>query len=75
MEDYHGAFAHGFDESRDIKEPEPMRRVAKKAATASWKSLAAEDLEGTSFRNSSNWQVLLAPLPALEARRRKALRG
>ena len=25
-----------------------MRRVAKKAATASWKSLAAEDLEGTS---------------------------
>ena len=48
MEDYHGAFAHGFDESRDIEEPEPVRRVAKKAATASWKSLAAEDLEGTS---------------------------
>jgi uncharacterized protein (DUF2252 family) len=48
MEDYHGAFARGFDGSRDIKEPEPVRRVAKKAATASWKSLAAEDLEGTS---------------------------
>jgi uncharacterized protein (DUF2252 family) len=48
MEDYHGAFAHGFVESRDIEEPEPVRRVAKKAATASWKSLAAEDLEGTS---------------------------
>jgi hypothetical protein len=47
MEDYHGAFAHGFDESRDIEEPEPVRRVAKKAATASWKSLAVEDLEGT----------------------------
>ena len=47
MKDYHGAFAHGFDESRDIEEPEPVRRVAKKAATASWKSLAAEDLEGT----------------------------
>jgi uncharacterized protein (DUF2252 family) len=47
MEDYHGAFTHGFDESRDIKEPGPVRRVAQKAATASWKSLAAEDLEGT----------------------------
>jgi uncharacterized protein (DUF2252 family) len=47
MEDYHGAFARGFDESRDIEEPEPVRRVAKKAATASWKSLAAEDLEDT----------------------------
>ena len=47
MTDYHGAFAHGFDESRGIEEPEPVRRVAKKAATASWKSLAAEDLEGT----------------------------
>ena len=47
LEDYHGAFAHGFDESRDIEEPEPVRRVAKKAATASWKSLAAEDLEDT----------------------------
>ena len=47
MQDYHGAFAHGFDESRDVEEPEPVRRVAKKAATASWKSLAAEDLEGT----------------------------
>ena len=47
MEDYHGAVARNF-ESRDIDEPEPVRRVAKKAATASWKSLAAEDLEGTS---------------------------
>jgi hypothetical protein len=47
MEDYHGAFAHGFDQGRDIVEPEPVRRVAKKAATASWKSLAAEDLEDT----------------------------
>jgi len=36
-----------IDESRDIEEPEPVRRVAKKAATASWKSLAAEDLEDT----------------------------
>ena len=47
VEDYHGAFAHGFDGGRDIVEPEPVRRVAKKAATASWKSFAAEDLEGT----------------------------
>ena len=47
MSDYHGAFAPDFDENRDIEEPEPVRRVAKKAATASWKSLAAEDLEGT----------------------------
>ena len=47
MSDYHGAFAHDFDENRDIKEPEPVRRVVKRAATASWKSLAAEDLEGT----------------------------
>jgi uncharacterized protein (DUF2252 family) len=46
MKDYHGAFAHGFDESH-IEEPAPVRRVAKKAGTASWKSLAAEDLEGT----------------------------
>jgi uncharacterized protein (DUF2252 family) len=45
MHDYHGAFA--LDENRDIVEPEPVRRVAKKAATASWKSLAAEDLEDT----------------------------
>lgn len=30
-----------------FEQPEPIRRVAKKAATASWKSLAAEDLEGT----------------------------
>ena len=35
MQDYHGAFAQGFDEGRDIVEPEPVRRVAKKAATAS----------------------------------------
>jgi uncharacterized protein (DUF2252 family) len=47
MEDYQRAFAPGFDENRDIEEPEPVRRVAKKAATASWKSLATEDLEGT----------------------------
>jgi uncharacterized protein (DUF2252 family) len=47
MDNYHGAFALDFDENRDIKEPKPIRRVAKKAATASWKSLAAEDLEGT----------------------------
>jgi hypothetical protein len=44
MESYHGAFSHGFDRSRDVEEPQPVRRVAKKAATASWKSLAAEDL-------------------------------
>jgi hypothetical protein len=48
LSDYHGAFAHDFDEDRDLKEPEPVRSVAKKAAAASWKSLAAEDLEGTS---------------------------
>ena len=33
MDDYHGAFA--LDENRDIVEPEPVRRVAKKAARAS----------------------------------------
>jgi uncharacterized protein (DUF2252 family) len=48
MDNYHGAFAPDFDENRDLEEPEPVRRVAKKAATASWKSLAAGDLEGTS---------------------------
>jgi uncharacterized protein (DUF2252 family) len=48
MHDYHRAFAPDFDENRDLEEPEPVRRVAKKAATASWKLLAAEDLEGTS---------------------------
>jgi uncharacterized protein (DUF2252 family) len=47
MHEYHWAFAPNFDENRDLEEPEPVRRVAKKAATASWKSLAAEDLEGT----------------------------
>jgi uncharacterized protein (DUF2252 family) len=47
MHDYQGAFAHDFDENRDIEQPESVRRVAKKAATASWKSLAAEDLQGT----------------------------
>ena len=46
MDDYHGAFGPDFDENRDIKEAGPIRRVAKKAATASWKSLAEEDLEG-----------------------------
>jgi uncharacterized protein (DUF2252 family) len=45
MHDYQGVFAHDLD--RDIGQPESVRRVAKKAATASWKSLAAEDLEGT----------------------------
>jgi uncharacterized protein (DUF2252 family) len=46
MHDYDGAFAPNFDENRDLEEPEPVRRVAKKAATASWKSLAAaEDLK------------------------------
>ena len=48
LSDYHAAFAHDFDKDRDLKEPEPVRSVAKKAAAASWKSLAAEDLEGTS---------------------------
>ena len=48
LSEYHGAFAHDFDKDRDLKEPEPVRSVAKKAAAASWKSLAAEDLEGTS---------------------------
>jgi hypothetical protein len=47
MHEYHGAFAPNYDENRDLEEPEPVRRVAKKAAMASWKSLAAEDLEGT----------------------------
>jgi uncharacterized protein (DUF2252 family) len=47
MSEYHEAFAHDFDENRDIEQPESIRRVAKKAATASWKSLATEDLEGT----------------------------
>ena len=47
MNDYSGAFAHDFDENHDVEEPKPVRRVAKRAATASWKSLAAEDLEGT----------------------------
>jgi uncharacterized protein (DUF2252 family) len=47
ISDYHGAFAHDFDENRDIEQPEPIRRVAKKAANASWKSLATDDLEGT----------------------------
>ena len=28
MHDYHGALAPDFDENRDIKEPEPVRRVA-----------------------------------------------
>ena len=53
------------------KSPSRCGAWSKKAATASWKSLAAEDLEDTKT-NSSNWQVLLAPLPAGEARHRKA---
>ena len=51
MHDYHGAFA--IDENRDVVEPDPVRRVAKKAASASWKSLAAEDLEGTKLSISA----------------------
>jgi uncharacterized protein (DUF2252 family) len=47
MNDYQGAFAPDFDGKRDIEEPEPIRHVANKAAKASWKSLATEDLEGT----------------------------
>jgi uncharacterized protein (DUF2252 family) len=47
MHDYHRVFAPDFDENRDREDPEPIRRVAKKAATASWKSLAAEHLEDT----------------------------
>ena len=45
--DYLAAFAPDFDEEREIEEPPPIRKVLKKAATASWKSLATEDLEGT----------------------------
>ena len=74
MSDYHGAFAHDFDENRDIEQAEAVRRVVKKAAAASWKSLAAEDLEGTN-PNSSNWKVLLAPLPGGETRHRKTRGG
>jgi uncharacterized protein (DUF2252 family) len=48
MSNYHDAFARDFDKDHDIEQPGAIRRVAKKAATASWKSLATEDLEGTS---------------------------
>ena len=47
MEEYHRAFAPGFDEKRYIEESQSIRRVAKKAATASWKTFATENLEGT----------------------------
>jgi uncharacterized protein (DUF2252 family) len=46
VEAYHRAFAPDFDEKRDVEEPGSIRRVVKKAATASWKTLAREDLEG-----------------------------
>lgn len=46
VQEYHRAFAPEFDKKHDIEEPQPIRRVAKKAATASWKTLANEDLEG-----------------------------
>jgi uncharacterized protein (DUF2252 family) len=46
MMEYHRAFAPGFDAKRDLEPPRSIRRVAKKAATASWRSLAREDLEG-----------------------------
>jgi hypothetical protein len=42
MEEYHRAFAPGFDEKRYIEESQSIRRVAKKAATASWKTFATE---------------------------------
>jgi uncharacterized protein (DUF2252 family) len=46
MVEYHRAFASDFDEKHDLEQPRSIRRVAKKAAAASWKSLAREDLEG-----------------------------
>jgi hypothetical protein len=42
MEEYHRAFAPGFDEKRYIEESQSIRRVAKKAATASGKTFATE---------------------------------
>jgi uncharacterized protein (DUF2252 family) len=45
--EYHAAFSPDFDKKREIDEPRSIRKVVKKAATASWKSLATEDLEGT----------------------------
>jgi len=45
--DYHAAFSPNFDEERELDEPRSIRKVVKKAATASWKSLATEDLEDT----------------------------
>ena len=47
MSEYHHAFAPGFDEDREVEEPEPIGRVSKEAATASWRTLAIEDMEGT----------------------------
>jgi uncharacterized protein (DUF2252 family) len=47
MSEYHHAFAPGFDEDREVEEPEPIGRVSKEAATASWRTLATEDMEGT----------------------------
>jgi uncharacterized protein (DUF2252 family) len=63
MKDYHGAFAHGFDESRDVEEPEPVRRVAKKGCHG---VLEIARRRGPRRHEpiSSNRQVLLAPLPA-----------
>ena len=45
MEGYKYAFAPGFDAESEFKQPKPILRVTRQAASASWKTLATERIE------------------------------
>jgi uncharacterized protein (DUF2252 family) len=47
---YEAAFDAVSDETADLDEPEMIRKVNRRAAEASWETLAKEDTEGKSFK-------------------------
>ncbi len=46
---YEAAFDPGFDEGRDLEEPDLVRDVNRRAAKATWSTLAEEDTENKNF--------------------------
>jgi uncharacterized protein (DUF2252 family) len=47
---YEATFGPGFDEDRDLEEPDTIRDINRRAAKAIWQTLAKEDTENNSFR-------------------------
>jgi hypothetical protein len=47
---YEAVIASGFHEDADLKEPETIRRINRRAAKASWQTLSRQDTESKGFR-------------------------